>query len=84
MAGKLELKVELHILGIGVGYRRSFSDNPRPYKSFYVLRKEFPLQLPVSINPGHIWGGGPRDILSVSVAADDAARADAWATAMYV
>jgi thiamine biosynthesis lipoprotein ApbE len=34
--------------------------------------------------PGHIWGDGPRDIVSVTVADADAASADAWATAMYV
>ena len=34
--------------------------------------------------PGHIWGAGPRDIVSVTVADADTARADAWATAMYV
>jgi thiamine biosynthesis lipoprotein len=34
--------------------------------------------------PGHIWGDGPRDIVSVTVADKDTASADAWATAMYV
>ena len=34
--------------------------------------------------PGHIWGDGPRDIVSVTVAEEDTASADAWATAMYV
>lgn len=34
--------------------------------------------------PGHIWGAGPRDIVSVTVADVDAASADAWATALYV
>lgn len=34
--------------------------------------------------PGHIWGAGPRDIVSVTVADADAASADAWATALYV
>ena len=34
--------------------------------------------------PGHIWGDGPRDIISVTVADADTASADAWATAMYV
>lgn len=34
--------------------------------------------------PGHIWGDGPRDVVSVTVADADTASADAWATAMYV
>ena len=34
--------------------------------------------------PNHIWGDGPRNILSTTVAAEDAATADAWATALYV
>ena len=62
-----------------------FSENPRPYKSFYIPQEGISIATSGEYrNPGHIWGGGPRDILSVSVAADDAARADAWATAMYV
>ena len=32
----------------------------------------------------HIWGEGPRDLISVTVATEDAASADAWATALYV
>jgi len=62
-----------------------FSENPRPYKSFYIPQEGISIATSGEYrNPGHIWGGGPRDILSVSVAANDAARADAWATAMYV
>ena len=62
-----------------------FSENPRPYKSFDVPQEGISIATSGEYrNPGHIWGGGPRDILSVSVAANDAARADAWATAMYV
>ena len=34
--------------------------------------------------PNHIWGRGPRDLMSVTVATSDAASADAWATALYV
>ena len=34
--------------------------------------------------PNHIWGKGPRDLISVTVARSDAASADAWATALYV
>lgn len=34
--------------------------------------------------PDHIWGSGPRDIISISVISRDVASADAWATAMYV
>ena len=34
--------------------------------------------------PNHIWGKGPRDLISVTVATSDAASADAWATALYV
>ena len=35
-------------------------------------------------NPGHIWGGGPKDAASVTVIDKNTADADAWATAMYV
>ena len=34
--------------------------------------------------PSHIWGKGPRDLLSVTVAHESATYADAWATALYV
>ena len=34
--------------------------------------------------PNHIWGKGPRDLISVTVVTRDAASADAWATALYV
>lgn len=32
----------------------------------------------------HIWGSGPRDIISITVISNNVASADAWATAMYV
>tara|TARA_B100000963_G_C22533276_1_gene628583 strand:+ start:130 stop:1083 length:954 start_codon:yes stop_codon:yes gene_type:complete len=35
-------------------------------------------------NPGHIWGEGPKDGISVTVIHDNTTDADAWATAMYV
>ena len=35
-------------------------------------------------NPGHIWGEGPKDGISVTVIHDTTTHADAWATAMYV
>ena len=35
-------------------------------------------------NPGHIWGIGARDAVSVTVIDDNTTDADAWATAMYV
>jgi len=35
-------------------------------------------------NPGHIWGEGPQDAVSVTIIDDNTADADAWATAMYV
>ncbi|GIR02525.1 MAG: hypothetical protein CM15mP12_0560 [Gammaproteobacteria bacterium] len=45
-----------------------FSDNPRPYKSFYIPQEGISIATSGDAfrNPGHIWGGGPRDILSVS------------------
>mgnify|MGYP001162608923 FL=1 len=35
-------------------------------------------------NPGHIWGEGPKDAVSVTVIDENTTDADAWATAMYV
>ncbi len=35
-------------------------------------------------NPGHIWGEGPKDAVSVTVIGENTTEADAWATAMYV
>ena len=35
-------------------------------------------------NPGHIWGKGPKDAVSITVIGENTTEADAWATAMYV
>ena len=35
-------------------------------------------------NPGHIWGEGPKDAISVTVIDKNTTNADAWATAMYI
>lgn len=35
-------------------------------------------------NPGHIWGEGPKDAVSITVIGENTTEADAWATAMYV
>ena len=56
-----------------------------PYIAFNVPSKGISIATSGEYRePNHIWGKGPRDLISVTVATSDAASADAWATALYV
>ena len=56
-----------------------------PYIAFNVPSKGISIATSGEYRePNHIWGKGPRDLISVTVASSDAASADAWATALYV
>ena len=67
------------------GIERPTSSKKSPYIAFNVPSKGISIATSGEYRePNHIWGKGPRDLISVTVATSDAASADAWATALYV
>ena len=67
------------------GIERPTNSKKSPYIAFNVPSKGISIATSgVYREPNHIWGKGPRDLISVTVATSDAASADAWATALYV
>ena len=67
------------------GIERPINSKKSPYIAFNVPSKGISIATSGEYRePNHIWGKGPRDLISVTVATSDAASADAWATALYV
>ena len=67
------------------GIERPTNSKKSPYIAFNVPSKGISIATSGEYRePNHIWGKGPRDLKSVTVARSDAASADAWATALYV
>ena len=67
------------------GIERPSDSKKSPYIAFNVPSKGISIATSGEYRePNHIWGKGPRDLISVTVASSDAASADAWATALYV
>ena len=67
------------------GIERPINSKKSPYIAFNVPEKGISIATSGEYRePNHIWGKGPRDLISVTVATSDAASADAWATALYV
>ena len=67
------------------GIERPINTKKSPYIAFNVPSKGISIATSGEYRePNHIWGKGPRDLISVTVATSDAASADAWATALYV
>ena len=67
------------------GIERPTNSKKSPYIAFNVPSKGISIATSGEYRePNHIWGKGPRDLISVTVATNDAASADAWATALYV
>ncbi len=67
------------------GIERPTNSEKSPYIAFNVPSKGISIATSGEYRePNHIWGKGPRDLISVTVATSDAASADAWATALYV
>ena len=67
------------------GIERPTNSKKIPYIAFNVPSKGISIATSGEYRePNHIWGKGPRDLISVTVATSDAASADAWATALYV
>ena len=67
------------------GIERPTNSKKSPYLAFNVPSEGVSIATSGEYRePNHIWGKGPRDLISVTVATTDAASADAWATALYV
>ena len=67
------------------GIEKPANSKKSPYIAFNVPSKGISIATSGEYRePNHIWGRGPRDLISVTVATNDAASADAWATALYV
>ena len=67
------------------GINNPFNLNTGAYRSFNVPQSGISIATSGEYrNPGHIWGEGPRDAVSVTVIHDNTTEADAWATAMYI
>ena len=67
------------------GIERPTNSKKSPYLAFNVPSEGVSIAPSGEYRePNHIWGKGPRDLISVTVATSDAASADAWATALYV
>ena len=67
------------------GIERPTNSKKSPYIAFNVPSKGISIATSGEYRePNHIWGKGPRDLISVTVASSDAASADAWATALYL
>ncbi len=67
------------------GIEQPSDSKKSPYIAFNVPSKGISIATSGEYRePNHIWGKGPRDLISVTVASSNAASADAWATALYV
>ncbi len=67
------------------GIERPINSKKSPYIAFNVPSEGVSIATSGEYRePNHIWGKGPRDLISVTVVSSDAASADAWATALYV
>lgn len=67
------------------GVNNPFNVNSGAYRAFSAPKNGISIATSGEYrNPGHIWGAGVRDAVSVTVIDDNATDADAWATAMYV
>ena len=67
------------------GIERPINSKKSPYVAFNVPEDGVSIATSGEYRePNHIWGKGPRDLLSVTVAHESATYADAWATALYV
>jgi len=67
------------------GIERPINSKKSPYIAFNIPREGISIATSGEYRePNHIWGEGPRDLLSVTVAHESATYADAWATALYV
>ena len=67
------------------GIERPINSKKSPYIAFNVPKRGISIATSGEYRePSHIWGKGPRDLLSVTVAHESATYADAWATALYV
>tara|TARA_Y100000994_G_C15680841_1_gene437643 strand:- start:644 stop:1441 length:798 start_codon:yes stop_codon:yes gene_type:complete len=67
------------------GIERPINSKKSPYIAFNIPRGGISIATSGEYRePNHIWGKGPRDLLSVTVAHESATYADAWATALYV
>ena len=67
------------------GIEQPINSKKSPYIAFNVPSEGISIATSGEYRePNHIWGKGPRDLISVTVATSDAASADAWATALYV
>ena len=67
------------------GIERPTNSKKSPYLAFNVPSEGVSIATSGEYRePNHIWGKGPRDLISVTVVTRDAASADAWATALYV
>ena len=67
------------------GIERPINSKKSPYIAFNVPKDGISIATSGEYRePNHIWGKGPRDLLSVTVAHESATYADAWATALYV
>ena len=67
------------------GIERPTNSKKSPYLAFNVPSEGVSIATSGEYRePNHIWGKGPRELISVTVATSDAASADAWATALYV
>ncbi len=67
------------------GVNNPFNLNSSAYKAFKAPEDGISVATSGEYrNPGHIWGEGPKDAVSVTVIDKNTTNADAWATAMYV
>ncbi len=67
------------------GVNNPFNLNSSAYKAFEAPEDGISVATSGEYrNPGHIWGEGPKDAISVTVIDKNTTNADAWATAMYV
>ncbi len=67
------------------GVNNPFNFDSRAYSAFEAPESGISIATSGEYrNPGHIWGVGPKDAISVTVIDENTTNADAWATAMYV
>ena len=67
------------------GVNNPFNLNSSAYKAFKAPEDGISVATSGEYrNPGHIWGEGPKDAVSVTVIDKNTTNADAWATAMYI
>ena len=67
------------------GVNNPFDLNSAAYRAFNAPQSGISIATSGEYrNPGHIWGEGPKDAVSITVIGENTTEADAWATAMYV